>query len=92
MLLCAGACALRAARLNREIADERETNARDGEVSRGLRAIRPRLLEREARLREIGLRRDPFAQANLIDRVGALRLIRGSAAGVPGRFRFLELR
>jgi hypothetical protein len=76
--------------LKREIAQERESDSRDGEISRGLRAVRQRLLEEQSRLREICLRRNPFAITNLVDGVRALRLIGCSATRVPCGLSFLQ--
>src|SRR5262249_41409694 len=42
--------------------------------------------------REIGLRRDTFAEADLIDRIGALRLLRRALTRLPRCLRLLERR
>src|SRR5439155_14025098 len=76
--------------LQRQVPQKREPHARDGEVARRLRAVRQRLLEQQPRLREIGLRRNAFAIAYLIDPVRALRLLRGSLARAPPRVGLLE--
>ena len=89
---CAPLLRRRAVVLERQVAQQREAHARDGEIARRLRAVRQRLLEQEPRLREIRLRRDALAIAHLVDRVGALRLLRRAAARVQRRLRFARAR
>ena len=66
-------------RLQRKVPQERELHPRDGEIAGCLRPVRQRLLEEQARLREIRLCRDAFAEADLVDLVGA----RSPAARCP---------
>jgi hypothetical protein len=77
---------LRAGAAERQVAQEREPDARHLEVTSGERAIRLRLLEENARLRELDLRGDALAIPDFGDRVGTRRLLRRAGARFPRRF------
>ena len=78
-------------RIDRQVAQERDAGTRHGEVARRLRLVGRRLLEQDARLIQVRLRRDPLAIADLVDRVRARRLLRRAAARREGGLRLLQL-